>query len=81
MNHAVFYDSRKKMEKLENDPSYVGDDLPVHWTNFVGFRIIETKMTAKYLQPTDTRSAEHYVKDFRVGLVEQTITLSFYKSE
>ncbi|CAG2203590.1 unnamed protein product [Mytilus edulis] len=78
-NHAAFYD-KSKLHKLENNPNYLEYDIPVYWTNFVGFSTIETSMDAKYLQPPDTRDADHYVTAFRVGLIVQKLTVSFYKN-
>ena len=36
-------------------------------------------MTAKYLQPADNRDPQHYVTGFRVGVIEERVTLYYYK--
>ena len=77
-NHCVFSDNSGR-NVVENDPNYVLDDHPIVWTNFVGFTKVETKMTAKYLQPADNRDPQHYVTGFRVGVIEERVTLYYYK--
>jgi hypothetical protein len=79
-NHAVFYDDPvRKTEKIENDPNYVTNDHPIIWTNFERFTVVEAKMSAKYLQPNPGDLTDHYVRDFKVGLIEMKTTLYLYR--
>lgn len=36
-------------------------------------------MAAKYTQPPDNRETTHYVKAFGVGVVEEKVTLTYYR--
>ena len=79
-NHAIFYDDPvRKMFKIENDPNYIQNDHPIVWSNFIYFTYIGTKMSSKYLQPNVGLDADHYVRDFRVGLIEMKTTISLYR--
>lgn len=67
------------MIKIENDPNHITDGHPIVWTNFIMFGLAETVMSAKYLQPNVGLDPDHYVRDFKVGLVEMKTTLKFYR--
>ena len=79
-NHAIFYDHPlEKKEKVENNPNYIGNDYPIIWTNLPGLLHVETKMAAKYAQPNPGNLEDHFVTDFKVGLIEMKTTLSLYR--
>ncbi|XP_076113973.1 uncharacterized protein LOC143082259 [Mytilus galloprovincialis] len=78
-NHGQFFDSIQKKIKIENDPNHITDGHPIVWTNFIMFGLAETVMSAKYLQPNVGLDADHYIRDFKVGLVEMKTTLKFYR--
>lgn len=63
---------------LRNDPNSDKDSNPIMWTNFVAYTVIKTEIHAKYLQPDD-RGDTHYVRGFKVGVIEEKVTLSYYK--
>ncbi|CAC5360413.1 unnamed protein product [Mytilus coruscus] len=65
---------------LKNDPNWDLNNHPIIWTNFVAYKRIKLEIHAKYLQPADNRDpAKHYVRGFRVGVIEEKVTLSYYK--
>ena len=81
-NHAIFYDDPfRKIVKVENDPNYIQDDHEIVWTNFVLFSVTQTKMSAKYLQPNVGLDPDHYVRDFKVGLIEMKATITLYRGK
>lgn len=77
-NYCKFSDSAGH-NIVENDGNYILDDYPIIWTNFAAYTTIYVKMAAFYTQPADSRDAQHYVKDFRVGVIEEKTILSYYK--
>ncbi|XP_076117799.1 uncharacterized protein LOC143085385 [Mytilus galloprovincialis] len=78
-NYCEFTDTGGH-NKLKNDPNWIKDDPhPIIWTNFVAYTRIKFEINAKYLQPVVTIDSTHYVKDFRVGVIEEKVTLSYYK--
>lgn len=77
-NYCKFSDSAGH-NIVENDGNYILDDYPIIWTNFAAYTTIYVKMAAFYTQPSDSRDAQHYVKDFRVGVIEEKTILSYYK--
>ncbi|XP_063415906.1 uncharacterized protein LOC134697555 [Mytilus trossulus] len=78
-NYCEFTDTSGH-NKLQNDPNWVKDDPhPIIWTNFVAYTRIKFEINAKYLQPVIAIDSTHYVKDFRVGVIEEKVTLSYYK--
>ena len=80
MNSAVFYnDGETKTAK--NDPNYDSEDHPVIWTNVDDFTRVDLTLTSTYTPPTESRDANHYVKDFKVGLEEMKYSLRLYKGK
>ncbi|CAC5360418.1 unnamed protein product [Mytilus coruscus] len=77
-NYCEFTDTGGH-NKLKNDPNWIQDDHPIIWTNFVAYTRIKFEINAKYFQPVVTIDATHYVKDFRIGIIEEKVTLSYYK--
>ncbi|CAG2215825.1 unnamed protein product [Mytilus edulis] len=77
-NHGQFYESHQHLIKMENDPNYIIDGHPIIWTNEIRFSVVETVMSAKYFGPNITLDSDHYVRDFKVGLVEMKTTLKLY---
>ncbi|CAC5386465.1 unnamed protein product [Mytilus coruscus] len=77
-NHCKFSDNGG-YHVLENDPNWTTTGHSTIWTNFAAYSSISVVEKAKYLQPTDNRNAQHYVKDFRVGVIEEKATLLYYK--
>ncbi|XP_052067298.1 uncharacterized protein LOC127706680 [Mytilus californianus] len=52
---------------------------PIVWSNFIMFSLVEAVMSAKYLQPNVGLDGDHYVRDFKVGLVEMKTSLALYR--
>lgn len=63
---------------MENNPNFITDGHPIIWTNEIRFSVVETVMSAKYFGPSITPDSNHYVRDFKVGLVEMKTTLILY---
>jgi len=78
LNSAVFYND-DETKTAKNDPNYDSDDHPVIWTNVDDFTRVDLALTSTYTPPTESRDANHYVKDFKVGLEEMIYSLQLYE--
>jgi hypothetical protein len=50
-------------------------------TNVDDFTRVDLALTSTYTPPTESRDANHYVKDFKVGLEEMKYSLRLYKGK
>ncbi|CAG2251380.1 unnamed protein product [Mytilus edulis] len=78
-NHCKFTDDQG-INIVENEPNYVQQSHPIIWTNFLGYTKMKTSMVAKYIQPADNRDPDSYITGFRVGVIEQRTTMSYYSA-
>lgn len=76
-NHCKFSDNGGH-NILENDPNWNTTGHPTKWTNIVRFTKVSVVQTAKYLQPR-VNITQHYVKNYSIGVIEERVTLSYYK--
>ncbi|CAG2242937.1 unnamed protein product [Mytilus edulis] len=76
-NHCKFSDNGGH-NILENYPNWKTTGHPTNWTNFVGYTKVSVVQTAKYVQPK-VNITDHYVKNYSIGVIEERVTLSYYK--
>ncbi|CAC5370730.1 unnamed protein product [Mytilus coruscus] len=76
-NHCKFSDNGRH-NILENDPNWNTTGHPTTWTNFIRYTKVSVVQTARYLQPR-VNITQHYVKNYSIGVIEERVTLSYYK--
>ncbi|XP_076085327.1 uncharacterized protein LOC143056126 [Mytilus galloprovincialis] len=76
-NYCKFYD-KDGHNILENDGNWNTTGHPTKWTNYDGYTKVSVDLTAKYFQPK-VDITDHYVKNYRIGLIEGKVTLYFCK--
>ncbi|CAC5414424.1 unnamed protein product [Mytilus coruscus] len=77
LNSAVFFND-DETKTAKNDPNEAGSNQTI-WTNEADFTRVDLALTATYTPPADTRDADHYVTDFKVGLADMRYTLGLFK--